>query len=398
MIEICPKIDCVGCGACLSACNHAAILMIPDKLGFLYPVINQEKCIDCGLCAKSCFNNENAEYREPISTCVGHAVDKNEQLSSTSGGLASVFIRTILENRGIVYACSGTNAKDVKHIRVDRLEDINKLKGSKYVQSYMDKTCKFVVQDLKDDKKVLFVGTPCQVAGLKAYLKGKVYPNLFTVDFVCHGVPSQHILNSAIESKLKYSDGLTLVNRVKEKGKESKYSLRLIQSEKIVYDQTYPSLGYITGFLSGLFYRENCYRCKFAKRERISDITLGDFWDRNNNVMNLPNKADGLSMIMVNSENGCKLMNDSKDSYISVNWNYEDFIKRNGQLQKSISRHAKRDQFEELFCSKGFEYALNITLTSTLRSIKKRVFFNEVASLLSYVPYLRKIYNKVKNR
>lgn len=395
MIEICKKQECVGCGACLSACNRNAIIMQPDSLGFLYPVIDQDKCIDCGLCAKSCFNNHKPVYNEPMQTCIGYASDINEQISSTSGGIASVLMRSILMNGGVVYGCSGANARRVKHIRIESTEEIVKLKGSKYVQSYMGSTYKTVVDDLKADRTVLFIGTPCQVAGLKAYLKGKAFNNLFTVDFVCHGVPSQQILNDAINVKLTDSNDLCLINRVKEEGKESKYTLRLLRGNQIVFDDTYPSKGYITGFLTGLFYRENCYQCKFTKRERVSDITLGDFWDRTNKVSGFSNKKNGLSMIMINTISGKRLMSISKSLIVCKSWDYEDFIRRNGQLDHPISMHPKRQQFEEVYYANGFEKAINITLEETLKTIKRNLFRNKVKSFIIKIPFIgKKIFNK----
>lgn len=398
MIEICKKQDCVGCGACLSACNKDAITMQPDALGFFYPEIDQGKCVNCGLCAKSCFNNNKPTYNEPIDTCVGYAVNIGEQVSSTYGGLASVFMGTILKNGGLVYGCSGENARKVKHIRIEKPEDIEKLRGSKYVQSYMGQIYKNVVADLCADKNVLFIGTPCQVAGLITYLKGKTYDKLYTVDFVCHGVPSQQILNDAIDAKVNEREGLRLVNRVKEGSKESKYTLRLIKNGQVVCDDTYPSEGYITGFLCGLYYRENCYQCQFARRERVSDVTLGDFWDRFDNVKGLANKKDGLSMIMANTEAGKKLLSMCEDSYAHAEWDYEDFIRRNGQLKQPIRRHPKRDQFEKIYAIAGYDTALSETLHQDLKNIRKNILLNTISSIINRTPVVRTIYKKLRNR
>lgn len=398
MIEICKKQNCVGCGACLSACSRNAVIMQPDALGFLYPVIDQDKCVDCGLCAKSCFNNQMSTYNEPIQTSVGHAVNTSEQITSTSGGLASVFMRIVLQNGGVVYGCSGENACEVKHIRIEHIDEVEKLKGSKYVQSNMGQIYKNVVADLCADRTVLFIGTPCQVAGLKAYLRGKTYENLYTVDFVCHGVPSQQILNNAIDAKVNEREGLRLVNRVKEGSKESKYTLRLIKNGQVVYDDTYPSKGYITGFLCGLYYRENCYQCQFARRERVSDVTLGDFWDRFDNVKGLANKKDGLSMIMANTEVGKKLLSMCEDSYAHAEWDYEDFIRRNGQLKQPIRRHPKRDQFEKIYATAGYDTALSETLHQDLKNIRKNILLNAISSIINRTPVVRTIYKKLRNR
>lgn len=391
MIEICKKQECVGCGACLSACNKNAITMQPDALGFLYPVIDQNKCVDCGLCAKSCFNNHNPTYNEPLQTYIGYASDTNEQISSTSGGIASVLMRSVLMKGGVVYGCSGENAREVRHIRIESPNEIDRLKGSKYVQSYMGLTYKNIVEDLKAKRLVLFIGTPCQVAGLKAYLKGKVYSNLFTIDFVCHGVPSQQLLNDAIDVKLKKCHNLRLINRVKETGKESKYTLRLLKENKVVFDDVYPSKGDITGFLCGLYYRENCYQCKFSRRERVSDITLGDFWDRTNEVRGLTNKKNGLSMIIVNTIQGKSLMSKCKSSIECESWDYEDFIRRNGQLDHPINIHPQRKLFEEIYSVNGFEVAINSTLGETLRIIRKSILLNKIKYLILRIPFIGRI-------
>lgn len=391
MIEICKKQECVGCGACLSVCSKNAITMQPDSLGFLYPIIDQNKCVDCGLCAKSCFNNHKPACNEPLQTFIGYAADINEQISSTSGGIASVLTRSVLMNGGVVYGCSGENARRVKHIRIESTEDIVKLKGSKYVQSYIGSTYKNVVDDLKADRKVLFIGTPCQVAGLKAYLKGKVFNHLFTVDFVCHGVPSQQILNDAIGTELSGYGDLRLVNRVKIDGNESIYTLRLLKDKEVAYDDVYPSKGYITGFLCGLYYRENCYQCKFSKRERVSDITLGDFWDRQNIVHGLTNKKNGLSMIMVNTILGKRLMSMCKLLIVCESWNYEDFIRRNGQLSHPINKHPQKKKFEEIYSTQGFEKAIDVALEETLKTIKRNLFRNKLKRFILKTPFIGKM-------
>lgn len=398
MTEICKKQECVGCCACLSACNKNAITMQPDSLGFLYPVIDPNKCIDCGLCAKSCLNNHKSVYNEPLQTCIGYASDTNEQISSTSGGIASVLMRNVLVNGGVVYGCSGENARDVRHVRIEAPNDIDRLKGSKYVQSYMGLSYKKVVEDLKAQRIVLFIGTPCQVAGLKAYLNDKTYGNLYTIDFVCHGVPSQQILNDAIDAEVNGSYDLRLVNRVKLDGKESKYTLRLLKENKIVVDDVYPSEGYITGFLCGLYYRESCYKCKFSRRERVSDITLGDFWDRQNKVQGLINKGNGLSMIMANTESGEYLLALSKDSFESIAWSYDDFILRNGQLKQPIKRHSKRDLFEKLYKSVGYEMALANTIHDDLKNIRKNLMLDTMVEMINYVPILKTLYKKIKRK
>ncbi len=393
MIEICKQQECVGCAACLSACSHGAISMQPDEMGFLYPQIDQSICVDCGLCAKSCFNNSDIEFQTPLSTWVGHAKSKDEQLTSTSGGMASAIARRFLENKGVVYGSSGIDSSCVKHIRIEKLEDLHQLKGSKYVQSFMGMSYKCVVQDLKSGINVLFIGTPCQVAGLKAYLKNRIYENLYTIDFVCHGVPSQQLLNDAIHAKTCKMSNLTLVNRVKNNHGHSKYTVRLLHSGKVVYDQSYPSMGYITGFLTGLYYRLNCYHCKFAKSQRVSDITLGDFWDKSD-LTKLPGRKNGLSMITVNSSKGENLIRLCDNNCVLKEWDYDDLINRNHQLKHPIPLHPHRELFKTNYQTKGFDKALKLTLKADLRRIRKNIFLNSLKDFLLKVPLGKFIFRK----
>ena len=400
MVEICNKVDCVGCGACLSACRQSAITMEPDSLGFLYPVINQERCVDCGLCVKSCLNNSSPQFNETNSSYVAHASNLEEQLTSTSGGIASVIARHILKGGGVVYGCTGINAYDVKHIRVEEEKDLILLKGSKYVQSRMGNTYLKVISDLRTSREVLFIGTPCQVAGLYAFLGKRTFENLSTVDFVCHGVPSQQILTDAISHHLKgMGVQIELHNRIKENGRESRYSLHLTHNGTVVYNEDFPKAGYITGFLCGLYYRDNCYNCKFARKERVSDITVGDFWDRTDVVKDLVKKREGLSMVMINTGRGASLFRACSESIVSTAWDFENFITRNGQLSAPIPRHPNRDLFASLYAAEGFQKAVNVALRNDIRLIKKNLWLARISKVVYLIPGMRKLYrllNKAK--
>ena len=172
----------------------------------------------------------------------------------------------------------------------------------------------------------------------------------------------------------------------------------MLKDKKIVYDDVYPSKGYITGFLCGLYYRENCYQCKFSRRERVSDITLGDFWDRDNLISELSSKKKGLSMIIVNTKVGNKLLETCANSFKAIPWEYEDMVCRNGQLRQPIKRHVKREKFEFLYRSKGFKYALNKTLTNDLKRIRKNIFLNAISLFMRRTPVLKSIYNIIKKK
>lgn len=203
MTVICEKTRCTGCATCMNICNHRAISMEESgPLGHIYPIINSEKCVDCGLCAKKCPVNVPLKLNEPLKAFSAISKDHDDLMSSASGGASSVLSQVILRRGGIVYGCVQNNYRDIAHRRISNYSDLSKLKGSKYVQSNIGFIYRDVKKDLANGKEVLFTGTPCQIAGLKAFL-GRDYEHLYLVNLVCHGVPSQKLLREDVESLLK---------------------------------------------------------------------------------------------------------------------------------------------------------------------------------------------------
>lgn len=204
--EVCPVDKCTGCSACYNACRHQAINMVEDSLGHLHPEIDSDICVGCHLCQMSCpvINRQTLLY--PKSCYAVALAEEKDLMESASGGAATALMRAVISEDGIVYGCTGEDVFHVHHIRIDSLQDIQRLRGSKYVQSEIGTTYSDVLKDLKDDKMVLFTGTPCQIAGLKSFLR-KDYSNLTTVDLVCHGVPSQKMLTENIGYYTEEKDG-----------------------------------------------------------------------------------------------------------------------------------------------------------------------------------------------
>lgn len=290
--EICNRKSCTGCESCANSCPHQAIEMRTDWRGFRYPHVDSEKCTDCGVCRKQCPIHEKIE---PFAFGKAYAFqekDKTYLHRASSGGAFGVIARHVLQRGGIVFGASMDNDYRISYKAVENVKDLKLLHGSKYVQSYVGDAYKRVRECLRQGRTVLFCGCPCQVAGLKAFLR-KDYENLVTMDLICHGVPSQPYFRAYVKDLLEHKK--QTVREFRFRGKPS-------ASDRMEYvhigfiNKDY----YMTYFLWGKGYRSGCYRCKFAGGERQGDFTIGDFW--NNKVVHLPiNEEQGVSLVLVNT-------------------------------------------------------------------------------------------------
>lgn len=336
------KEDCCGCGACLNACPKDAISMRPDEYGFVYPIINQEKCVECGLCTQSC-RFSNAETVAPHTVYAAANQNYNDIMNAASGGVFTAVATKFLKSGGVVFGAAlffeDGHAKP-KHIQVNSIDDLWKLQGSKYVQSEIGLTYRQAKKCLQVGQKVLFSGTPCQIAGLKSYLK-KDYDGLYTVDLICHGVPSGILFDDYIQYKNHVLGGTTINFKFRDKsrGWGMNTSLEYIKSDqkKVIYSparlESYCSL-----FLDGVTYRENCYSCPYAKLERIGDITVGDYWGIENAHPELTGntafeESKGISCVLVNSEKGQELCDSTEEALCFYKSEIHKVIVRNKQLR-----------------------------------------------------------------
>ena len=360
--DICKIEQCTGCMACYNVCSHDAIDMLPNDVGEKYPKIDMTKCVNCGLCKKICPANIQVVQRYPISCYAAISKNKDELLRSPSGGIASILSAYVIETGGVVYGCTGEDICNVHHIRIDSLSDIERLRGSKYVQSYIGNTYRLVREDVKEGTKVLFIGVPCQVAGLHSYL-GKSYENLITVDLVCHGTPSQKLLNDNLKHYgIKSNDGTVNFRRKKYIPKFNSAKCRIeygfFLTEKSIFklEKNLYEDNYIIGFLNGLYFRESCYSCKYATACRASDITVSDFWGLGNDAGF--NKGEGVSNVFINTNKGKRLWDDVRERVRCVERNRVEAIVGNAQLQRPMKRHPKFYRFRKLYTQYGFVRAV----------------------------------------
>ena len=309
MKNICNIEECTGCMACANACARHAIQVKADKEGFDRPVIDKTLCVDCGLCAKVCPINHHPEANDPIEVYSGWSSDEAVRIGSSSGGAFTEIARPILEEGGVVFGCALNGKLQAEHVYVETLEDLEmKLRGSKYVQSKIGKSYSQARDFLKQGRKVLFSGTPCQIAGLKNYLR-KDYENLITVDLICHGVPSPLIFEE-YKRYIAQTEKMNLTD-VKFRCKKSSWIFfnmtitgHVEKSSALkTYIGRYYDDPYIRGFLRDYFLRPSCHKCHFTSTKRCADFTIADWWGYkkvNSNDKNFGIK--GVSLILVNTE------------------------------------------------------------------------------------------------
>ena len=299
---VCKK-QCTGCGACASVCPHNAIKIVQGKDGFSYPLIDKQKCTKCGLCDKVCpveLPNVKSKCKQAFAAIIK---DEYIRLKSSSGGMFSALSENIINNGGAVFGAGFDENFTVRHMCAEDMDGIEKLRGSKYVQSDIGESFRDIKSLLKQHRTVMFVGTPCQVAGLKSYL-GKEYDNLITVDLICHGVPSPVFWKKYIEYREKVAEAKTqkIFFRHKKNGWKI-YSVQFIFDDCTEYIQSLTKDLYMKGFLSNLFLRDSCYKCKFKNDNYYSDITLADFWGIDK-IMPDINDNKGVSLVLANTEKG----------------------------------------------------------------------------------------------
>lgn len=350
-----PSIDCVGCGACANACHMGYLNMAADKNGFLHPEIHEVSCIKCGACKKVCpVINKTRKEQPTIQAYAAYSVNKSIRLSSSSGGLFYTIAECIIENGGIVYGAAFDENLYLSHKAINTVEGLHALQGSKYIQSDIGLCFREIKEHLNTNKSVLFCGTPCQVEGLLRYLK-KSYENLFTLDFICHGVPSPKVWQEYIkhQEKVFSSKPCSAFFRDKSNGWIS-FSSKMIFKNETEYLQIHKNDAFMKAFLQNISLRKSCYNCNFKTVNRNSDITMGDLWGIKNI---LPDVTDdkGVSVAFVQSEKGKHLLEQVKDSLWLQEIPSELAIANNSAMVKSVYEHNFRDYFFKNLGKQNFE-------------------------------------------
>ncbi len=341
-----PVKDCTGCGACKAICPKNCIAMVADKHGFLYPQVNNDICVNCGMCEKSCpvLNKTQQETQLKINSYAAKNTDENTRTLSSSGGIFSVVAEKVLKNNGIVYGAAFDENFFVKHMGISSIDDLDLLRRSKYVQSDLNNSFTAVENNLKNGKTVLFTGTPCQVEGLLSYLR-LPYDNLITMDFVCHGVPAPKVweyYKNHLEKK--YISTITKVNfRDKSLGWKTS-SLRVEFENSNVYCNTFGNDPYMKAFLANLDLRNSCYTCKFKSVNHKSDITVADYWGIDKIKPEIDDNK-GLSLILVNTAKGASLLAKIETEITIVKTDVQKALLYNPCIIKPVQKHSFKQYF-----------------------------------------------------
>lgn len=347
---------CTGCGACADVCPAKCIKLSADEEGFLYPTVSIEECIQCGKCERICPVISRREKGGEITAYAAKSRNEQIQMQSSSGGVFTEIAQYILKNGGVVFGAGLDEKFKVKHICVDTVEQLELLRGSKYVQSEIGTSYQRAKEFLAEGKTVLFTGTPCQIAGLHAFL-GKEYENLYSQDIICHGVPSPFLWEQYV--RFRENRANSSVRRVSFRNKETgwqSYSMLLEFSNDMKYMQLHSSDPYMQSFLKNLCLRPSCYNCAFKTRDRYADFTLADFWGVewcNPNM--LDNK--GVSLVLMHSPKGKELFNQIKDTLLVEETNFEKAISFNSAMEKSVAYKPERNDFMKCVQQRGFSTA-----------------------------------------
>lgn len=369
MIQIANPADCCGCTACASICKHDAITMKPDVLGFLYPEVDKEKCVDCGLCEKVCAFNDNYDKSQNLSNPDVYAArhkDMAEVMNSRSGAAFVAISDYILEQGGVIYGVGYKDHFRVAHKRATTKKERDDFRGSKYVQSDLTGIFRFVKQDLKNGFTVLFSGTPCQTASLASYVGNQYIENLYLMDLVCHGAPTPKLWGDYLDyQEKKHRSHVTMVdfrNKVDfgwDAHRESLWFGRKKRSFNI-----YTHFFYLDTFL-----RDSCFDCKFCNQTRPSDITIGDFWRLSKSHPELNTDNKGYSLLLVNTNKGKELLEACSNSLHLTSCSMEECMQRN--LQAPTPDRKNRKEIRDCYINEGFEGLLKKYGNTGFRDVLK---------------------------
>ena len=375
MIDIKEKEDCCGCYGCINICPKRCIYMEKDNEGFWYPIVDKSICIDCGLCEKVCpiINTIKKKYMKIIAYACKNK-DERIRETSSSGGVFNLLCKYTINKGGVVFGACFDKNFDVIHTYSETLDECDKFKGSKYVQSKIGDTYKQAEEFLSSGRTVLFSGTQCQIKGLNLYLKKK-YDNLISVDIVCHGVPSPKVFKLYRDSLIKkYRNDIKDIGfRDKVNGwKEFSYVTEFKNGQ--IYSATLKQDTYMRGFLKDLYLRPSCYKCNSKNYTNGSDISLADYWGIENKHPKFDDDK-GTSLLLLNSINGQDVFNSVSCNMEFIKTDLDYAISNNPCIIRPVNYNPKREEFFKKINDINIEKIINrSTKVTFIQKIRRKAF------------------------
>lgn len=397
MIKIVNKQDCCGCSACVQRCPKHCITLKEDGEGFLYPHVNSDECIDCGLCEKVCPELHHGERHIPLEVYAAKNKDESIRMQSSSGGIFTLLAEKVIQEEGVVFGAAFDANWEVMHTYAETMEGLVDFRGSKYMQSRIGTAYQDAEYFLKQGRKVLFSGSPCQIKGLKLFLR-KNYDNLIAVDFICHGVPSPKVWreymketiarksgkNSVLPYPIPCKIGIDTVDFRSKSTGWKKFSFALTLSETsvegvkntVLLSSVFSENPFMRAFLADLILRPSCYSCPSKSGRSGSDLTIADYWA----IPQVAPEFDddkGVSLVLVQTEKGKSFYQSLKEKTTFIVTSYQEAQGANGGFKEKTPMHPKRSRFFTEFAQSDDIIGL---IDRTLR-----------------IPLYRKLLKKVKN-
>ena len=381
--------NCCGCRACLQKCSFGAITFATDAYGFEYPKIDATLCTNCGLCEKVCPIINNVQTTNANFCGMAYALDPKTKFNGSSGGLFGTFAEAVIAQSGVVFGAAFDEDLKLKTTKAETLEELVPLYKSKYLLCDTSQQFDAIKDELKKGRKVLYCSSPCQIAALKLYLKEE-YENLLTIDFVCHGVGSQTLFDRSLEH-IEKKDSIEIKKvmlRYKKSNASSHYYCYNYLKDGVLHEKADLDLSfpYYNAYCKQLACRDGCYDCKFATRERIGDITIGDFHSIEKYCSGVDRFA-GVSMFLVNTEKGKKWFDLIAEK---IYWQEMDkeTIYQNNRFSREVIIPPDQPAFRESIAKEPFEITVKRFLKPS-RDWKKLIYYNAPRLIRKIIMKLR---------
>lgn len=346
VIDSVERKDCCGCSACVQICPEGCLAMKADRHGFCFPELTERSCSDCGLCQRVCpVLEKGGEFVEPQEVYAVRNLREQVRMKSSSGGVFAFLAGRVLDEGGVVFAARFDSGWRVVHDCTERAEDLPRFMGSKYVQSDIGDCFTRARDYLKNGRRVLFVGTPCQIKALRLFLN-KPYDKLTTVDFVCHGVPSPSVWRKYLEDVVK-KNGMTLedIQDITFRNKDvswRRYSVMIRAKDRTIVREDLYHNAYLRGFLKNLYLRPSCHDCHARNFSSLSDITVCDFWGVDNYHAQIDDNK-GVSAVFVHNPSLLDILKDEQMMLLKTD--FRKVYAANTSISLSAKKHAKREEY-----------------------------------------------------